>query len=92
MLPDENLYNACEIHSHPEVIVHHAREADPDKGTKYQPARRARPARRGILRIGKTQFYRQIEAKRFPLPDAEQNGRPCWTGKLLNSVLYKQPG
>lgn len=90
MFPDHNLYQASEIHSHPEVKARPARKADPAKGrNKDQPARRAHPARRGILKIGKTQFYRNLEAERFPESDAEQNGRRCWTGRLLNKTLYR---
>ena len=81
MLPEDRVYAAGEIYSHPEIK---ARAADPDKG---QPARRPRPPRRGILPIGKTQFNRLRNAGKFPEPDAELSGRRLWSGKLLNEFL-----
>lgn len=90
MLPDEKYYAACEIYSHPTVNARPARPEDKTKGVKYRPARRAHPARRGILPIGRTQFERLRAAGKFPAANAGLNGRPLWTGKLLNSVLQTQ--
>lgn len=90
MLPDEKMYAACEIYSHPPVTARPALPEDPETGKQYQPARRARPARRGILPIGRTQFERLRASGKFPEPDAELNGRTYWTGRLLNFVLLKR--
>lgn len=90
LFPDTRLYAACEIYSHPPVTARPARPEDPETGKQYQPARRARPARRGILPIGRTQFERLRASGKFPKPDAELNGRTYWTGNLLNSVLLKR--
>ena len=87
MLPDEKYFPACEIYSSPPV---EARPAVPPKNPddKGRPARRAHPSRRGILPIGKTQFERLRKAEdKFPEPDAQLNGRPMWTGKLLNEFM-----
>ena len=88
MLPDDKLYPACEIYSQPPVKERERIEADPDKGFKAKHGRRAHPTRRGILPIGRTQFERLRIAKgKFPKPDAQLNGRPLWSGKLLNEFL-----
>ena len=92
MLPDEIKYPGCEIYSHPPVKSRERVEADPDTGIKAKPGRRAHPARRGILPIGRTQFERLRAADKFPEPDAQLNGRPMWTGKLLNEFLAVKPG
>lgn len=90
MLPTEKFYAACEIYSHPEVKACPARLADPDKGIKYRPARRAHPPRRGLLPIHRTQFERLRKAGKFPAPDAALGDRPMWTGKVLNDFLMKR--
>lgn len=93
MLPDENKYAGCEIYSQPKVIARPARDEDPVKGIKYRPARRAHEPRRGILPIGRTQFERlRNAAGKFPEPDAQLNGRPMWSGKLLNEFLAVKQG
>ena len=83
----ERYYRASELYSHPEIKARPARAEDSAKGIKARLARRAHPPRRGILPIGKTQFERLRASGEFPTPDAKMNGRPLWTGKLLNSVL-----
>jgi len=74
-------YRVSEIISHPEV---EAREADPAEGT---PARKARPARRGLLPFSETHFYRLLKAGKFPKHDAEISGTKLWSGKLIRQTL-----
>ena len=90
MLPIEKAYAGSEMYSHPAVEARPERLEDEASGVTYRPARRARPPRRGILPIGKTQFERLRSSGKFPEPDVVLNGRPLWSGRVLNEFLLKR--
>ena len=88
----DKYYRASEIHSHPEIQAQPAINEDEAeaKGIKARYARSHRPARRGLLPISETHFYRLLKAGKFPAPDAELNGTLMWTGALIQSTLAKR--
>lgn len=51
------------------------------------PVKGERPARRGLLPIGATQFYKHLKQGEIPQPDAKIGSVRLWTGSLLRSTM-----
>ena len=52
-----------------------------------RPAKGNRPARRGVLPIGATQFYKHLKSGRWPQPDSKIGSVRLWSDGLIRSTM-----
>lgn len=56
------------------------------------PASDNRPARHGLLPIGRTQFYELLKRGDIPQPDAQIGSTRLWSTNLLRSAVKRPSG
>jgi hypothetical protein len=55
------------------------------------PASGNRPARHGLLPIGRTQFYALLKRGDIPQPDAQIGNTRLWSMSILRSAVRRHP-